>query len=113
MSRLRGMNCVFLAGNVGKVVIDKTNNGRPAGSFWLAIEDKTKLVTWVRANVYDGLADLCEKKLFEGSYAMVRGGLMNRTSKQTNDRILEIRVNELVIIDSEGEDEYGQEEDVE
>lgn len=107
MERLPGFNSCTLSGNVGRITFSETKDGTPAASFWIAsqevIEDQyhseKTVVTWVRVNVYDKVALYCKQKLKDGGYAIVHGKLKNRVSRQSGDRITEIRAREIIIID--------------
>ncbi len=92
---MRGINQVWISGNVGgKIINGKTNDGRSALSFSVAMENDRRKPTWVRVNVYDNLADYCADNLDKGVYCSVVGEFMNRKGQYAD--LTEVRAREVI-----------------
>lgn len=95
----RGMNRVWLAGNVsGSISWSATDNGTPTCTFQMACDRKTKdatMTTWVKVNAYGpGLVEACRGRLTKGTWVMVDGELMNRDGRL--GELTEVRAREVV-----------------
>jgi hypothetical protein len=97
---LRGTDVWSGSGNIaGHPIFGKTGCGESACSFKVAIDKKHKPTTFVRVNVYGGNVEVCRvRDLASGDYVMVSGELMNRRGKNSNETIVEVRCNEIVIV---------------
>lgn len=112
---MRGHNVVVISGNIGgKIVVSSTRDGRPACSFTIASENDKRRLTWVRINVYDGLAEYAKNVLTKGLYCSVHGELMNRDGQF--GELTEVRAHNIIfnrpndrdIGDSESYDEESE-----
>lgn len=101
---MRGHNEVWISGNVGgKIVVSKTRDDREACSFQLASENSKSRTTWVRINVYDGLAENCKNRLRKGIYCTVLGELMNREGQY--GELTEIRARDVIFFEKDSNEE--------
>lgn len=114
---MRGHNAVWLSGNVGaKIVKSHTKDNRTACSFSVASEGDKHRTTWVRVNVYDGLAEYCQDRLHKGVYCAVVGELMNRDGQY--GELTEIRARDVIFFsqydreDEQEESELGEDVNV-
>ena len=75
---MKGMNHVWLAGNIGgRIIFGRTRDDDLACSFSVA-SDHGGGTTWARVNAYGTVAAQCQGRAEKGVYVMVRGELMNR-----------------------------------
>lgn len=76
-------------------------------SLGVVVERKGGQTVLVRANVFgDGLVGICERRLFKGSYVVVRGELMHRSGTSQ----LEVRAEDIVILTKKEDEDAGQKE---
>lgn len=94
----KGTNSFDASGNVASdVYFDQTGGGEKACSFRIAIEQHQKTTVFIRANGYGGIVNVVRaRKLKEGDFVVISGGLMNRRSRN-GDLLTEVRIEEIAI----------------
>lgn len=95
---MRGVNNITMSGNVGEIVYGATGAGTQACSFMLASERIKKEPVWVRINVFGPLVQICKTKLSRGGYVIIKGELMNRKALHDDDRMVEVRCEDIVFV---------------
>lgn len=98
---MRCINRVLISGNTSNSIrFSSTEAGEPACTFCMAsdksIASDRSVTTWVRVNVYGSLVQACKKKLSSGTYVLVEGELMNRSSDGRT--VTEVRAKELIFL---------------
>lgn len=103
---MRGLNRVIISGNVTeKIDFARTEAGNTeVCTFTLASDRHTsgKVITaFVKVNVYvEALVRVCRSRLAKGSYLIVEGELMNRTTP--SGKLTEVRAWELIFMAGTG-----------
>jgi len=96
---MKGVNVAVVSGNVDSVKFDRTKTrGDEVCTFLLCIEKGRDNVTWARVNVYGGNVISCKKFLKRGMGVVVEAELMNRLCHKTNDKVVELRCNDIKFI---------------
>lgn len=90
---MRGINVVFVTGNVGDVYKNESDKDVNY-AFWLAIQNKDGFLVWVMVKAFGGLVTVCENRLKKGVYVVVNGELT--TSIKDGIKQLEIKAKELI-----------------
>ncbi len=100
---MRGINGVFLGGNVATAVqFGTTTEGHPCCGFSIVVErdraeSREPVTTVVRVNVFvAALVQVCRQHVRKGVYVTVQGELMNRVVDGTN--LLEVRAREVIVM---------------
>jgi len=107
----RGTNLVGVSGNIGgEISFGETHGGDQFCSFQVAVEGRSKAVTWVRVNVYGPLVNICRDRLKRGLYVSVKGELMNRSN---NSDFTEVRCEDIAFVyggshDTEKREDFNQ-----
>jgi single-stranded DNA-binding protein len=101
---MRGLNKVIVSGNVtGKIDYATTDNGSEVCTFVLASDRHGSggvVTAYIKINVYvDGLVKLCRNRLDKGSYVLVEGELMNRSTP--SGKLTEVRAWEVIFLSEE------------
>ena len=101
----RGVNAVFLLGNLGRdPEIRFTQNGTPCTRFSLAVTTQwgeNEHTEWARVVAFGKLAEICEQYLSKGDAAVVQGRMQTRSweDKTGNVRYLtEVIANEVTFL---------------
>ena len=96
---MKGVNVAVVSGNVDSVRFSTTKTrGDEVCTFLLCIEKNKESVTWARVNVYGGNVLSCRKFLKRGSPVVIEAELMNRLCQKTNDKVVELRCNDIKFI---------------
>ena len=101
---MRGLNKVIVSGNVtGKIDYATTDNGSEVCTFVVASERHGSggtVTAYIKVNVYvEGLAKVCRNRLAKGSYVLVEGELMNRSTP--SGKLTEVRAWEVIFLSEE------------
>ena len=104
---MRGFNKVILSGNVtGKIDYATTDNGSEVCTFVIASDRHGSgggvVTAFVKVNVYaEPLVRLCRNRLDKGSYLLLEGELMNRSTP--SGKLTEVRAWEVIFLTGERE----------